>query len=68
VVASAFDSVVVSASLVDDFEDSVECGKDPGSSGAIDPRDSVSVGCADMDMLAALSGSVADDRVCKPES
>ena len=45
-VGSAAASVVsmVSKSLADCLEDSVDWGNDPGSKGAIDPRDSVSVG------------------------
>ena len=35
-----------SGSLEDDLDESVDCGNDPGSNGAIDPRDSVSVGGA----------------------
>jgi hypothetical protein len=49
VVASGADSeaAIVSGSWEDDFEESVDCGNDPGSRGAIDPRDSVSLGGAE---------------------
>lgn len=42
--AASVDSTVPN-SPEDDLEDSINCGNDPGSSGAIDPRDSVSLGC-----------------------
>ena len=54
VVASAVDSVVsvVSGSLVEDLKDSMGCRNEPGRSGAIEPRDSVSLGCAAISLRA----------------